>query len=261
MVRRLVVADTHVAVTVDHALVEEHAIGGDQIVDQLRIGGARGGGSGLNARAAQPGEGGEHSGAAGQHVPATRVFHAHPSLSVSLPQGAAEQAPDQITLQHDHQYHGRHAGQHRGGGDVAPRYLEDAREEGEGHRHRAARLRRRESVGEEELVPRKEKGEEGSRGEPRREEGENDPAEGAGRLAPSTAAASSSWAGTSWRKPVRSQITSGRANEVLARMSASHVSRSPSARRRRKSGLTVAIWGKAVPATMKRRSSPLPGTG
>src|SRR5499427_10585332 len=102
-----------------------------------------------------------------------------PPYRWSLSQGAAEQSPDQIALQHDHQHHGRHAGQHRGRGDVAPWHLEDAREEGEGHRHRAARLGRRESVGEEELVPRKEKGEEGSRGEPRREEGENDPAEGA----------------------------------------------------------------------------------
>src|SRR5262249_57497276 len=82
-----------------------------------------------------------------------------------------------------------------------------------------------------------------------------------GRLAPSTAAASSSCAGTSWRKPVRSQITSGRAKEVLARMRASHVSRSPSARRRRERAHTGAMWGKAAPPTVGRRHSPLPGAG
>src|SRR5216683_4386502 len=54
-----------------------------------------------------------------------------------------------------------------------------------------------------------------------------------GRLAPSTEAASSSPTGISWRKPVRSQMTSGRAKDVLARMRASHVSRSDNARIKR----------------------------
>ena len=39
------------------------------------------------------------------------------------------------------------------------------------------------------------------------------------------------------------------------------MSRSPSARIRRYSGLTVAIWGKALPATMPSRMRLLPGTG
>ena len=56
-------------------------------------------------------------------------------------------------------------------------------------------------------------------------------------------------------------MTSGSTNETLASTSPVHVSRSPSARIRRYSGLTVAIWGKALPATMPSRMRLLPGTG
>src|SRR6266849_3048855 len=78
-----------------------------------------------------------------------------------LPQGAGEEAADQVALQADNEGDGRDAGKDGGRRDVAPGHLEDAGKERERHGHGAAGFGRRERVGEEELVPREEKGQEG----------------------------------------------------------------------------------------------------
>src|SRR5215475_14549563 len=75
----------------------------------------------------------------------------------SLLHRARDEASDQKALQTDDDQHRWKAGQHGRRRDVAPRHLEDSREERERHRDRAARLGDRERVGEQEFVPAEEK--------------------------------------------------------------------------------------------------------
>src|SRR3989338_6727310 len=89
---------------------------------------------------------------------------------------AGEEPADEEPLEPDDDQHGWQARQHGRRGDVAPRDLEDAREEGERHGNRPARLRGRERVGEEELVPAEEERQERRRGDPRGEQRDDDPA-------------------------------------------------------------------------------------
>src|SRR5437667_89592 len=90
---------------------------------------------------------------------------------------AGDEPADQEPLEPDHDEHGRQARQHGRGGDVAPGHLVDAGEERERDRNRPARLRGRERVREEELVPAEQERQERGRGDPGREPGRHDPAE------------------------------------------------------------------------------------
>src|SRR2546425_1252221 len=97
------------------------------------------------------------------------------SAGGSLLHRAGDESPDQEALQHDDDQHGRNAREHRGGGDVAPRDLEDPWEERQRHRDRAARAGDGERVGKQELVPAEEKRQERRGGEPGRQQRDHDP--------------------------------------------------------------------------------------
>src|SRR5262245_40675552 len=102
----------------------------------------------------------------------------------SLLHRARDEAPDQEALQSDDDQHGWKAGQHRRCRDVAPRYLEDSREERQRDRDRAARLRDRERVGEQEFVPAEEKGQERRGRKAGRQQRDHDPAKEARQPCP-----------------------------------------------------------------------------
>src|SRR4029450_3532286 len=102
----------------------------------------------------------------------------------SLLHRARDEASDQEALQSDDDQHGWKAGQHRRRRDVAPRPLEDSREERQRYRDRAARLRDRERVGEQEFVPAEKKRQERSGRAAGRHERERDPAKEAGQPCP-----------------------------------------------------------------------------
>src|SRR5262249_61129387 len=102
----------------------------------------------------------------------------------SLLHRSRDEAPDQEALQSNDDQHGWKAGQHRRRRNVAPRHLEDSREERQRDRDGAARLRNRERVGEQEFVPAEKKRQERCGREAGRQQRDDDPAKETGQPRP-----------------------------------------------------------------------------